>query len=123
MANNTIINLQSAAAVTLTINGLTGTDLVIPTGCALNMNAANTITLAVATAATGSISGNMTFSSAIATAHRLTAADPGGITFNNGAVFTAGTFFLGNPFGTTSLGSVIFAGRSTFIDRKSTRLT
>ncbi len=117
MANNTAINLQSAATAVLSISGVAGTDLDIPAGCSLNLNAANAITIAIATAATGSISGNMTFSSTVATAHRLTAADPGAIIFNSGSVFTAGTFFSGNPFGTTSLGSVIFASGSTFIQQ------
>ena len=117
LSANTIINLQSAAASMLTILGVTGTDLDIPAGCALNMNAANAITISLATTATASISGNMTFSSTAATGHRLTGADPGAITFNNGSVFTAGTFFSGNPFGTTSLGSVIFASGSTFFQQ------
>ena len=117
MANNTTINLQSAAAAVLSISGVAGTDLDIPAGCSLNLNAANAITIAIATAATGSISGNMTFSSTVATAHRLTAVDAGSVTFNSGSVFTAGTFFSGNPFGTTSLGSVIFASGSTFIQQ------
>ncbi|MEI7897529.1 MAG: T9SS type A sorting domain-containing protein [bacterium] len=117
LSNNTTINLQSAAAVTVTMNGVAGADLDIPAGCSLNLNAANVITLALATTATASISGNMTFSSTIATAHRLTAVDPAAITFNSGSVFTAGTFFSGNPFGTTSLGSVIFASGSTFIQQ------
>ncbi|MEI7663911.1 MAG: hypothetical protein WCK34_17015, partial [Bacteroidota bacterium] len=117
MSNNTTVNLQSAAAATLTISGVAGTDLDIPAGCALNLNAANAITINILTAATASISGNMTFSSTIATAHRLTAADPAGITFNSGSVFTAGLFFSGNPFGTVSLGSVVFASGSSFIQQ------
>ncbi len=114
-ANNTIVNLQSAAAVTLTIGGFSGTDLVIPAGCALNLNAINVIAINLATGATGSISGNVAFSSTAATAHRLTAADAGGITFNSGATFTAGTFFSGNAFGATNANSVVFAAGSTYI--------
>jgi hypothetical protein len=117
MAGNTTINLQSAAAATLTISGVAGTDLDIPAGCALNLNAVNAITLAIATTATASISGNIKFSSTAATAHRLTGADPASVTFNSGSIFTAGTFFSGNPFGTTSLGSIIFSSGSTFIQQ------
>ncbi|MFZ4521560.1 MAG: T9SS type A sorting domain-containing protein [Bacteroidales bacterium] len=117
LANNTIINLQSAAAATLTIIGSTGSDLEVPAGCALNLNAINAITIVVATTATGSISGNMKFSSTASTAHRLTSADPGGITFNSGSTFTAGTFFSGNPFGTSSLNSVVFTAGSTFLQQ------
>jgi len=121
LANNTIINLQSSAAATITLSGVAGTDLDIPAGCALNCNAANAITIVVATTATASISGNMTFSSTVATGHRLIGADPGAITFNNGAVFTAGTFFSGNAFGSASsvpvaiANSVIFASGSTYV--------
>ena len=120
LSNGSTLNLQSAAAVTLTIGGGTGTDLIIPAGCALNLNAINAITLALGTGATGSISGNMTFSATAATAHRLIALDAGAITFNNGAIFTAGNFFSGNAFGTTSsipvpaANSVIFAAGSTY---------
>ncbi|MCX6268095.1 MAG: T9SS type A sorting domain-containing protein [Bacteroidetes bacterium] len=118
MAGNTIINLQSSGSVVLTISGAAGPDLEIPAGCALNLNANNIISIVIATTATGSISGNMKFSAATAaTAHRLTAADPGAIVFNNGAIFTAGTFFSGNPFGTASYGSVIFSGGSIYLQQ------
>jgi len=115
MSNNTIINLQSSAATTLSISGGDAADLDIPAGCALNMNTVNAITLALGTGATGSISGSMRFSATASTAHRLTAVDAGAITFNSGATFTAGTFFNGNAFGQTNLGSVIFANGSTYI--------
>ncbi len=115
LSANTIINLQSATASILTILGVTGTDLDIPAGCALNMNAANAITISLATTATASISGNMTFSSTVATAHRLTGADASAVTFNTGAIFTAGTFFSGNAFGNGTANSVIFANGSTYI--------
>jgi hypothetical protein len=117
VANNTTINLQSAAAATLTISGIAGTDFVIPAGCTLNLNAVNAIIITIATAATGSISGNMTFSSTAATAHRLTAADPGAIIFNSGAVFMAGTNFSGNAFGNGTANSVIFSNGSTYIQQ------
>jgi PKD repeat protein len=112
---NTTINLQSAAAATLTILGVVGADLDIPPGCALNLNTANAITIALATTATASINGNMTFSSTVATPHRLTAVDPNAITFNSGAIFTAGTFFSGNAFGNGTASSVIFANGSTYV--------
>jgi PKD repeat protein len=114
-SGNTIINLQSTTPAILSIIWVTGADLDIPAGCALNMNAANAITIALATTATASISGSMTFSSTIATAHKLTAADANAITFNNGAIFTAGTFFSGNAFGNGTANSVIFTNGSTYI--------
>jgi CSLREA domain-containing protein len=114
VSGNTTVNLQAAAAATLTIAGGTGTDLDVQSGSALNCNTINAITIAVGTGATGSISGSMTFSASASTAHRLTAADASGITFNNGSSFTAGTNFSGSTFGTTSLNSVIFTNGSTF---------
>src|SRR5205085_5099659 len=111
---NTTVNLQAAAAgTTLTICGGTGTDLSVASGSQLNINVAtNTLTINVATGATGSISGSMSFTNA---AHKLTAVDASAVTFNNGATFTAGTGFSSNPFGTTNLNSIIFANGSTFI--------
>ncbi|MDP1622333.1 MAG: T9SS type A sorting domain-containing protein [Bacteroidales bacterium] len=117
MANNTTINLQSASAVTLTIAGAAGADLDIPAGCTLNLNAINAINIFIGVTATGSIGGNMKLSSTASTAHRIIAADPGAIIFNSGAVFIAGTFFSGNAFGTSSLGSVIFSGGSTYLQQ------
>ena len=114
-SNNTKVNLQSAAAVTLIIAGSAGMDLDIPVGSALNLNVANAITINLLTGVTGSISGTMAFSSTVSTAHRLTAADAYGITFNSGATFTAGTNFTGSAFGTVNLNSIIFAEESTYI--------
>ena len=112
VSGNTSVTLQAAAAVTLTIAGGTGTDLSVAAGSTLSCNVANGITISVATGATGSIGGSVSLSNA---AHRLLAADASGITFNSGSTFTEGTAFSGNPFGTTSLNSVVFASGSTFI--------
>ncbi len=117
ISNNTSVNLQAPAARTLTIGGVSGTDLDVASGCSLNLNAVNAITITLLTNATASISGNMSFSATASTAHRFTGADPSSIQFQNGSVFTAGSFFSGNPFGTTSLGSVIFTAGSTFIQQ------
>jgi Carboxypeptidase regulatory-like domain/Domain of unknown function (DUF4214) len=109
---NTNVTLQAAAAVTLTIAGGTGTDLSVAAGSSLSCNVANAITISLSSGATGSIGGSVSLSTA---AHRLLAADASGITFNSGGTFTEGTAFLGNPFGTTSLNSIIFANGSTFV--------
>ena len=112
ISNNTTVELQSAAAATLTIAGATGVDLSVTAGSALNLaQATNAITVAVGTGATGLIAGSMTLST---TAHRLIATDASGITFQNGSSFTESTGFSGNPFGTTSLNSVVFESGSTF---------
>ncbi len=109
---NTNVTLQAGATATLTIAGGTGTDLSVAAGSQLNVNTATALTINLATGATGSISGAMTYS---AGAHRLTAVDASGITFNSGATFTAGTGFSGNVFGTVNLLSVVFASGSTYV--------
>ena len=109
---NTNVTLQAGATATLTVAGDTGADLSVAAGSQLNVNTATALTINVATGATGNVSGAMTLS---AGAHRLTAVDASGITFNSGATFTEGTAFSGNPFGTTSLNSVVFASGSTFV--------
>ena len=115
-SSNTNVTLQSAGAVTLTINGGTGTDLQVDAGSQLSFTGtANAITMALAAGATGSIGGSMTLSGTASVAHRLTAASASGITFQSGSTFTEGTNFNGNPFGTASLSSVVFAAGSTFV--------
>lgn len=111
VSNNTTINLQSPATATLAVGGLAGTDLTIAAGSQLNFDGTFALSLALATGATGTVDGSMTFSNA---AHRLTSADASGITFTTGSSFTAGTNFAGNSFGTTSLNSVVFNSGSTY---------
>ncbi|NVO09843.1 MAG: T9SS type A sorting domain-containing protein [Bacteroidales bacterium] len=119
ISSNTKITLQAAATAVLTIAGGTGTDLDVPSGCELNLMGTNfAITINLTAGATGSISGNITFGGASAnTAHRLTATDASAITFNNGSVFTANTFFNGSAFGTAAgnANTIIFANGSTYV--------
>ncbi len=113
--NNAAVTFATSDA-TRTLNigyaGSTSPQLEVASGSSLTVSAANALTLNVLTGFTGSISGNITFSG---TAHRLTAADASGITFNNGSVFTAGTAFSGNAFGTSTANSVVFASGATYI--------
>ncbi|MBN8674013.1 MAG: T9SS type A sorting domain-containing protein [Chitinophagales bacterium] len=112
VSNNTTINLQSAATATLAVGGLAGTDLTIGAGSQLNFDGTFALSLALATGATGTVDGAMTFTNA---AHRLTSADASGITFTTGSSFTAGTGFAGNSFGNTgTANSVIFTSGSTY---------
>lgn len=114
ISNNTTLTLQAGAGATLTIGGGTGTDFSIGAGSQLTLDGANAISVNVASGATGAVSGNMILSGG---AHRLTAADASGVTFNTGSAFTAGTGFSGNPFGTTSLNSIVFGSGSSFIQQ------
>lgn len=113
VSNGTKVTLNAGTTgQTLTIAGGTDTDLQVASGCELNISTANTLTLALPTGATGSISGNMTF---LGGAQKLTAVDASAVTFNSGAIFSTGTGFSSNPFGTTNLNSIIFASGSTFV--------
>ena len=47
-------------------------------------------------------------------AHRITAADAGSLVYASGATMTTGVSFTGNPFGTTSLNSVVFQNGSLY---------
>ncbi|MBS1535118.1 MAG: T9SS sorting signal type C domain-containing protein [Bacteroidetes bacterium] len=113
VSGNTTVNLQPAAANTLTIsNGATGADLSVASGSALNATGASALNLTLATGATGSVSGSMTFSTS---ANVLTVTDASGLTFNNGSSFTQGTGNTGAVFGTSGTASVvIFASGSKF---------
>ena len=116
LSNSTAVNLQANAASTvLTIAGALGTDLDVPSGSALNVNGAITLTVFVGTLATGSVSGSMTCSAA---AHKLDAQDASAITFNSGATFTQATGCSGNAFtngGTAN--AIVFTSGSTFIQQ------
>jgi CSLREA domain-containing protein len=116
VSGNTTVNLQAnAAATVLTIAGDVGTDLSVASGSALNMTGANTMTITLAAAATGSMSGNMTCSTA---ASKLDAATASAITFNSGAIVTQAAGCTGNLF--TAAGTanaIVFASGSTMIQQ------
>lgn len=113
VSNNSVITLQASAATqTLTIAGGSGDDLSLTAGSQLNVSGGNALTIALATGATGSISGAMTFAGG---AHKLTAADASGLSFESGAIFTTGTSFSGNAYGNVTAGSVIFKSGSIYV--------
>jgi hypothetical protein len=112
VSNNSKVTLQSSSTATLSIGGGAGTDLSITAGSQLNISGTNALSISLGTGATGIISGSMNFSGG---AHRLLATDVSGITFQNGSVFTTGTGFSGNAFGTTNLNSVVFSNGSQFV--------
>lgn len=113
VSNNTSVTLQRASAGALTIaNNVTGADLSVAAGSALNASGSFAIALTLATSATGSISGAMTFSGA---ANTIVVTDAGALTFNSGSVLTQGTSNTGNIFGSTGTANVVvFASGSTF---------
>ena len=114
ISGNTNVTLQPAATgTTLTIGGGTGTDLTVPSGSQLNISGASTLTVALSAGVTGTVGGSMTFTNA---AHKITAADANGLTFQNGSTFTAGTGFSSGAFGTAgTTNSVVFASGSKYV--------
>ncbi|MFN0277864.1 MAG: FG-GAP repeat domain-containing protein [Pyrinomonadaceae bacterium] len=115
VSGDTIINFQAESAIVLTISGDDGIDLTVERNSALNFNGVNAITTNLLSGTTAIINGSITFSSSGSAPHRLTAADMGSVIFNDQAVFTADQGFVGNPFGTTNLNSVIFESGSKYI--------
>jgi hypothetical protein len=117
VSGNTTLNLTGSAGAgrVITISGGSGADLDIEAGSALNINSSgvNTVYIDVATTATGSISGSMSFTNGN---HRLTATDASAVTFNSGSVFTQGSGFNGNAFGASgNVNVIVFASGSTFV--------
>ncbi|MBK7212177.1 MAG: hypothetical protein IPH88_02530 [Bacteroidales bacterium] len=125
LSNNTKITFTATAANTFVIAGLaSGTDLVVPAGCAFNLYGSGAtmypIVVSLSSGATAVIDGSITFAGTALISHRLLAATAGAVTFNPGSFFKAGAFFNGNAFGGTTapLGTantVIFTSGSTYI--------
>jgi len=111
VSGNTNVQFQTTVAATLTIAGAAGTDLSVAAGSTLQLTSTPAITLALATGATGQVSGTTNVAGA---AHRITAADAGALVYTSGATMSTGVSFSGNPFGTTSLNSVVFQNGSLY---------
>lgn len=116
VSGNTTVNLQPAGANTLTIiNGVSGADLSVASGSALNFNGTNALSLALAAGATGSVSGNIDVS---VSANRILPTDASSLTFNSGSKLTQNTGNSGNVFGNVGTPNlVVFANGSTFDQR------
>ena len=75
VSGNSTVNLQSAAAIVLTIAGGDGDDLVVDRNSALNFGGSSEVVVNLPKGSTAGVGGSMTFSSLGAAAHRLTAVD------------------------------------------------
>lgn len=122
VSNNTTISLRAASGSTstLTIQGYTGTDLSVAAGSSLIYDSNDPLEISLNSAATASISGNVTFKNTPGAGgprdHRLYGNAASAITFNNGSVFTAEDL-AGNPFGSTGTQNVVvFASGATYVD-------
>lgn len=110
--NSTTVALAATGTAIITITGGSGTDLQVDAGSQLNLSGTSATKILVATGATGSISGSMTFTNA---GHQMDAADASAVTFNSGAVLTQGNGGLGTNIFTNSgtANAFIFAAGST----------
>jgi len=111
VSGNTNVQLQAAAAATVTIAGAGGADLSVAAGSTLQLRGANAIMLAIGGGATGDISGTLFLGEG---AHRVTATNANSLVFNAGALCTAGVGFGGSAFGTSALGTVEFKAGSLY---------
>ena len=113
VGNNTNLALQPGGTVVLTVAGGTGTDLDVAAGSTLTLDGFSTLTLALATGATGSVAGTVVVT---AVTSQLTAVNTGALVFESGSLLTLGTTFTGSIFGTgtgtSGLNSVVFRAGS-----------
>lgn len=115
--NNAIVTFGVGINSTINIGngGILAPHFSIETGSTLDCNTTTAaLTMNILPAATGTVSGTIFFTG---NAHRLTAADPNGLQFLNGAVFNPSSGFTGNPFGSTTANSVVFQSGSSFIQQ------
>jgi hypothetical protein len=118
LSNGSTFLPQSGTAAVLTIAGGAGTDFDVPAGCAMNLTGTSALTIALASGATGTVGGSITFAAANV-AHRLNAVGTSALVFQNGSQFTMSSLGGGFPFGdgtgTSGLNSVEFQSGSTYI--------
>ena len=110
----TQVTLQAAAASTvLTLNGnIPFEDFTVDATSSLTIGGANSFVVNLATGTNGIIDGAVSLIGTAGSAHKLTAADVDGISFNTSSKFTAGAGLSGNPFGNGTAGSVVFISGS-----------
>ena len=118
ISNNTKVNLNSSSGGTLTIgNGSSGYDLIVESGCQLNISQSSTsaLIISIGTDVTASISGSMDFASTQEASNQFKGTDALAITFQTGSIFTQNTNSTGYVFGNGTTGSVVFENGSSFI--------
>lgn len=104
IANLTTVALRCASPCALTITGRAGPDLDIAAGSRLVLDGTSDLSLMLAAAATGIVSGSIQVRNA---PHRVMAAAAGALVFTGGSSAVIGTAFTGSLFGTGASGSVV----------------
>lgn len=119
VSGNTALELQASANAVLSVGGYTGDDLSIAEGSSFTLGGSDyTIKMNLATGATGTISGNVTFSGtnpAIGLNHQITSPDADAIHILSPTIVTGGTNFTGYPFGTAPNGAIVFESGTTYM--------
>src|SRR5262249_38226396 len=93
VSGGTNVTLQAGAAVTLTIGGIAADDLSGGAGSTLQITGGSPVTLAIASGASGAVSGTLVLAGG---PHRLNALDAGSFVFKPGSTCTTGSGFSGN---------------------------
>lgn len=115
--NGVIVNTTAGGTRVLNIQGASGIDFIVNSGCTLTTNGSTT-TIAIASTATGEVSGTVTIGSGT-NAMTITSGSVGGLTFKSGSVCNA-NHGSGGPFGTSGTnGGVVFESGSQY-NQKST---
>lgn len=114
--NNATVAISTPAAGMIVVDDPTAAapHFEIETGAILHISGNNPVAFSIGADCSGKISGSIDFYDG---PHRLTAASAGALLFTNGSVFTANTGFDGNPFGTTSLNSIVFQSGAQYINK------
>ncbi|HYX29113.1 MAG TPA: Calx-beta domain-containing protein, partial [Pyrinomonadaceae bacterium] len=116
--NGTAATLSTGSANTLTIkgDGSNVTDFDVAGFSQVTLSGSNTLTISLASGATGNIDNLLTIQG---NGNKLIATDAGAITFPNKTICTVAAGYSGNPFGTGSSGdgangSVVFTSGSNY---------
>jgi CSLREA domain-containing protein len=110
LKNGVALTLDPIGGGTLTLNGGTGSDLDVPAGTLLKFEGFNELIISL----TGpghqcDVGGQIIMQGS---AHKLLGANPGEITMSGPNAFTTQSGFIGNPFGTSPNGAVVFLSGS-----------
>ena len=112
--SNVSLFIDGASALTIAGNTLTADDFFVEAGSTLTINGGVGSSIRLfGTSATGNIFGNINSN----TGTSITSILGGGLRFKSGSVYTAGTGFLGTPFGgvTSVSNSVVFESGSSYV--------
>jgi hypothetical protein len=113
-ANVTLNQLSNQRDMNIGTFDVSAPHFEIGAGSQFNIQGNNAMSLNINNLCIAEINGNISFSG---TSHRLTGPGINAITFNSGAIFTAGNNFFGHAFGSATANSVLFKNGSKYIQQ------